>query len=84
MLGDFSVELTMFPKSGDEQRNGLLRWAELQIPDTDFDIAALHSAIDEQRTRRKLSWKAVAIEVNHTGTLCHPPDQPVHDQRLEE
>src|SRR5215475_2221646 len=74
MLGDFSVELAMFPKSGDEQKNGLLPWAELQIPDTDFDIAALHSAIDEQRTRRKLSWKAVAIEVNHTGErfAIHP------------
>jgi len=74
MLAGFSVELTMFPKSGDEQRNGLLPWAELQIPDTDFDIAALHSAIDEQRTRRKLSWKAVAIEVNHTGErlAIHP------------
>ena len=39
-------------------------WADLQIPDADFDLAALHAAIDAQRTARKLSWKAVALEVS--------------------
>jgi len=39
-------------------------WAELEIPDTDFDIAALHSAIDARRTERGMSWKAVAREIN--------------------
>jgi hypothetical protein len=57
----------MFSKLDDERRNRLLPWAELQIPDADFDIEALYSTIDEQRTRRKLSWKAVASEVNRTG-----------------
>jgi len=40
-------------------------WIDLPIPTTEFDIAALHSAIDEQRIRRNMSWKAVvAQEVN--------------------
>jgi len=42
-------------------------WIDLQIPDADFDIGALYSAIDEQRTRRKMSWKSVAQEVNRAG-----------------
>ena len=50
-----------------EQRNRLPAWADLQIPDADFDVEALHSAIDEQRARRKMSWKAVAREVNRAG-----------------
>ena len=39
----------------------------MQIPDSDFDIGALHSAIDQQRTSRKMSWKSVAREVNRAG-----------------
>ena len=39
-------------------------WAELEIPDTDFDIAALHSVLDARRTERGMSWKAVAREIN--------------------
>jgi len=27
-------------------------WAELKIPDTDFDVIALHAAIDSQRIER--------------------------------
>jgi hypothetical protein len=39
-------------------------WAELKIPDTDFNIVALHTAIDAKRIERGLSWKAVAHEVS--------------------
>jgi hypothetical protein len=39
-------------------------WTDLKIPDADFDIAALHSAIDEERVRRAISWNAVANAVN--------------------
>ena len=42
-------------------------WTDLQIPDIDSDIGALHSAIDEQRTKRKMSWKSVAQEVSRAG-----------------
>src|SRR5262245_56925149 len=41
-------------------------WAELKIPDTDFDVIALHAAIDSQRIERGMSWKAVAREVNRS------------------
>jgi transcriptional regulator with XRE-family HTH domain len=41
-------------------------WAALRVPTTDFDVGALHSAIDEQRIRRNMSWKAVAEEVNRS------------------
>jgi hypothetical protein len=39
-------------------------WAELKIPDADFDIVALYTAIDTRRTERGMSWRAVAHEVN--------------------
>jgi hypothetical protein len=39
-------------------------WEDLQIPDTDFDIAALHSALDARRNERDLSWNAVAREIS--------------------
>jgi hypothetical protein len=39
-------------------------WAELKIPDADFNIVALHTAIDARRIERGLSWKGVAHEVN--------------------
>jgi hypothetical protein len=49
-------------------------WAELKIPDADFDIAALHCAIDSRGTERGISWKAVAHEVNGAGARLdvHP------------
>jgi len=47
--------------------SGVTVWADLQIPDTDFDVAALHSAIDSRRIERNMSWKAVAQEVSRTG-----------------
>jgi hypothetical protein len=40
------------------------KWAELKIPDADFDIAALHSALDSRRIERGFSWNAVAKEVS--------------------
>jgi hypothetical protein len=41
-------------------------WAELKIPDADFDVIALHAAIDARRIERRMSWKAVAREVNRS------------------
>lgn len=39
-------------------------WSDLEIPDADFDIDALHSALDARRTERGMSWKVVAREIN--------------------
>jgi hypothetical protein len=47
-------------------------WAELKIPDADFDILALHQAIDTKRFERRLTWSAVAREVNRTGERKDP------------
>lgn len=41
-------------------------WAELEIPDADFDVIALHAAIDARRIERRMNWKAVAREVNRS------------------
>jgi len=41
-------------------------WSDLEIPDTDFDVAALHAAIEERRTARSMTWTAVAREVNRS------------------
>ena len=41
-------------------------WAELKIPDADFDVIALHGAIDARRIERRMNWKAVAREVNRS------------------
>jgi hypothetical protein len=41
-------------------------WSDLEIPDADFDINALHSALDARRIERDMSWKAVAREINRT------------------
>jgi hypothetical protein len=49
-----------------------VKWEGLRIPDTDFDIAALHIAIDAQRIERGLSWKAVALEINRSGERVGP------------
>jgi hypothetical protein len=46
-----------------DQSGGWTPWTDLEIPDADFDIAALHSAIDERRRERQLSWIAVAREI---------------------
>jgi len=49
-------------------------WADLKIPDADFDIAALHAALEARRIERGLTWKAVAAEVNRAdqGGGIHP------------
>jgi len=39
-------------------------WADLKIPDTEYDLAALHAALEARRNERGMSWKAVAHEVN--------------------
>src|SRR5215467_3620214 len=44
--------------------NSLVSWAELKIPDADFDVVALYKAIDAQRLERGMTWKAVARDVN--------------------
>ena len=41
-------------------------WSDLEVPDTDFDVAALHAAIEERRTARSMTWTAVAREVNRS------------------
>ena len=44
-------------------------WTDLEIPDADFDIAAMHSAIDERRRERQMSWKVVASEIGGRGIV---------------
>jgi len=51
----------------DNHGNIIPAWTDLRVPNTDFDVEALHSAIEEQRIRRGMSWKAVAHEVNRAG-----------------
>lgn len=41
-----------------------ISWSNLEIPDADFDINALQSALDARRAGRGMSWKAVAREIN--------------------
>jgi len=41
-----------------------VKWTELKIPDTDFDVIALHTAINARRIDRGMNWTAVAREVN--------------------
>src|SRR5215510_2069170 len=41
-----------------------ITWTDLKIPNTDFNVVALHAALDAQRTERGISWKQVAHEVN--------------------
>jgi hypothetical protein len=42
-------------------------WAELEIPDADFDLVALHTAINARRTDLGMRWTAVAREVNRVN-----------------
>lgn len=42
-------------------------WAQLKIPDADFDVIALHTALDARRIERAMSWTGVAREVNRAG-----------------
>jgi hypothetical protein len=44
-----------------------IAWIDLEIPDADFDVAALHSALDSRRSERGITWQAVAREVNRDG-----------------
>ena len=44
--------------------NNAISWRDLTVPEDDFDIAALHAALDTRRTDRGISWAAVAREVN--------------------
>jgi len=44
--------------------NNSIAWRDLTVPEADFDVAALHVALDARRTERRMSWKAVALEVN--------------------
>lgn len=48
-------------------------FAELDIPDADFSVAALHAALDAERTRRGLTWMDVACEVNRAAERDLPP-----------
>jgi len=41
-------------------------WAELKIPDAEFDIVALHAVINARRIDLGMSWKTVAREVNRS------------------
>lgn len=47
-------------------------WTTLTIPTADFDVAALHAAIDALRLARGLSWKRVAFEVNRSYERFDP------------
>jgi len=42
-------------------------WAQLKIPDADFDVIALHTALDARRIERAMNWTGVAREVNRAG-----------------
>ena len=52
-------------------------WADLQIPAANFDVKALHSAIESRRALRKLSWKAVADQVNRASERARPVGHPI-------
>jgi len=39
---------------------------------TGFDLSALYNALDEERRARRLSWKAVADEINRLCTRLRP------------
>jgi hypothetical protein len=41
-------------------------WAELKIPNADFDVTALHMALEARRIERGMNWKAVEREVNRS------------------
>ena len=41
-------------------------WEDLEIPDADFDIAALSAALESRRLERGLSWTALAREIGRT------------------
>jgi hypothetical protein len=43
-----------------------MHWTDLRIPDADFDVTALHAAIDARRTELGLTWTAVARKVNRS------------------
>jgi hypothetical protein len=42
----------------------IVAWSDLEIPGADFDIAALHAALDLRRTKRGITWEIVAREGN--------------------
>lgn len=54
--------------------NNAISWRDLAIPEADFDVAALHVALDFRRTERRMNWKAVAHEVNRADerSSIHP------------
>ena len=35
-------------------------WADLKIPESDFEVSMLHSALDSRRVGRSMTWAAVA------------------------
>ncbi len=49
-------------------------WSGLEIPKTDFDVAALQAALEARKAQRGLSWKTAADEVNraHERRAVHP------------
>jgi len=49
-------------------------WTDLDIPDADFDVAALYAALEAQRLESRLTWKALAREVNRADERAgvHP------------
>jgi hypothetical protein len=52
-------------------------WPELKIPNADFDVTALHMALEARRIERGISWKAVVREVNRSDERygVHPMSQ---------
>jgi len=49
-------------------------WADLDIPDADFDVAALQDTLDAERQARGLSWQKLADQLNrvHERYDRHP------------
>jgi hypothetical protein len=39
-------------------------WADLKIPESGFDVALFHAALDSRRIERGMTWAAVARAVN--------------------
>ena len=47
-------------------------WADLIIPESDFDVGALHAALDSRRGELGMTWAAVARAVNRADKRQRP------------
>lgn len=52
------------PHTEGENSRVAVSWADLKIPESDFDVSSLYSALDLQRVERGMTWIAVARAIN--------------------